>query len=148
GGQTVCVLTTDATWPSGRAPRSGTLDCDICKIRGNYLGQDRRLFSKTTNGPLGDAVATRTLERPAVSAPTHGVLGGRWWTDALWQLFVATCGYVVYSLSVGAVQWTGATKARESLAIQNAWHVVDFERLLGFFREHDLQSLIIHNEAL
>jgi hypothetical protein len=70
-----------------------------------------------------------------------------WWTDPLWQLFVATCGYVVYSLSVGAVQWAGAAHARESLAIQNAWHVIDFERLLGIFRERDLQSLIIGNDA-
>src|SRR5262249_6670345 len=61
--------------------------------------------------------------------------------------FVATCGYVVYSLSVGAVQWAGATHARESLAIQDAWHLIDFERLIGMFREHDLQSLIIGNDA-
>ncbi len=71
-----------------------------------------------------------------------------WYRDALWQLFVATCGYVIYSLSVGAVQWLGATKARESLAIADATHIIDLEKLLGIFREHQLQSLIIDNDVV
>src|SRR5579871_4896000 len=66
-----------------------------------------------------------------------------WRLDALWQLFVAASGYIVYSLSVGAVQWLGATKARASLAIADGHHVIDLEKLLHIFREQDLQSLII-----
>lgn len=90
----------------------------------------------------------RTLERRSDSSAVERGRGGRLWPDALWQVFVVTCGYVVYSLSVGAVQWMGATHARESLAIQNARHVIDFERLLGIFRERDVQSWIVHNDAL
>lgn len=71
-----------------------------------------------------------------------------WYFDALWQLMVAAGGYIVYSLSVGAVQWAGAEQARYSLALANARHVIDFERLLGIFRERQLQSLIIDNGAL
>lgn len=71
-----------------------------------------------------------------------------WYFDALWQLVVAAGGYIVYSLSVGAVQWAGAEHARYSLALANARHVIDFERLLGIFRERQLQSLIIDNDAL
>lgn len=66
--------------------------------------------------------------------------------DALWQLVVAAGGYIVYSLSVGAVQWAGAERARASLAVADARHIVDFERLLGIFREHQLQSLIINSD--
>jgi membrane-associated phospholipid phosphatase len=69
-----------------------------------------------------------------------------WYRDALWQLFVATCGYVAYSISVGAVQWLGATKGRESLAIANADHIIDFERMLGIFQEYHLQSAIVGND--
>ncbi len=71
-----------------------------------------------------------------------------WYFDALWQLVVAAGGYIVYSLSVGAVQWAGAEQARSSLALADARHVIDFERLLGIFRERQLQSLIIDNDAL
>ncbi len=74
--------------------------------------------------------------------------GNPWYRDALWQLFVATCGYIVYSLSVGAVQWAGATKGRESAAILNAHHVIDLERWLGVFVEHRLQSLVVDNDIL
>jgi membrane-associated phospholipid phosphatase len=63
--------------------------------------------------------------------------------DALWQLVVAAGGYIVYSLSVGAVQWAGAERSRAALAVADARHVVDLEKLLGIFREHQLQSLII-----
>ncbi len=72
----------------------------------------------------------------------------RWYRDALWQLFVAGCGYVVYSLSVGAVQWLGATRTREAAALHNAQRLIDLERALQIFREHQLQALIIHNDAL
>ncbi|HZQ38314.1 MAG TPA: phosphatase PAP2 family protein [Dehalococcoidia bacterium] len=71
-----------------------------------------------------------------------------WYFDALWQLVVAAGGYIVYSLSVGAVEWAGAEQARSSLALANARHVIDFEWLLGIFRERQLQSLIIDNDAL
>ncbi len=71
-----------------------------------------------------------------------------WYRDALWQLFIATCGYVVYSVSVGAVQWLGVNKARESMAIANAGHIIDLERIAGIFREQRLQSLIVDNDAL
>jgi membrane-associated phospholipid phosphatase len=54
----------------------------------------------------------------------------------------------VYSLSVGAVQWAGATHARESLAVANAQHAIDFERLIGVFQEHRLQSLVVNNDVL
>jgi membrane-associated phospholipid phosphatase len=71
-----------------------------------------------------------------------------WYFDALWQLVVAAGGYIVYSLSVGAVEWAGAEHARYSLALADARHLIDFERLLGIFRERQLQSLIIDNDAL
>ncbi len=74
--------------------------------------------------------------------------GNPWYRDALWQLFVATCGYIVYSISVGAVQWAGATKGRESAAILNANYVIDLERWLGVFVEHRLQSLVVDNNIL
>jgi membrane-associated phospholipid phosphatase len=93
-------------------------------------------------------MSTSTLERPPEPTLAAGKRRGRWWPDALWQLFVATCGYVVYSVSVGAVHWLGAEQARKSLAIADAWHVIDFERLLGLFHEGALQSWIIGNDAL
>ncbi len=71
-----------------------------------------------------------------------------WYRDALWQLFIAACGYVAYSVSVGAVQWLGADKARESIAIANAGHIIDFERMAGIFREQRLQAVIVDNDAL
>jgi membrane-associated phospholipid phosphatase len=74
--------------------------------------------------------------------------GRRWQLDALWQLTVAAGGYIAYSLSVGAVQWAGALKSRESLAIANAGHIIDLERGLGVFRERDLQTLIVNNDVV
>lgn len=71
-----------------------------------------------------------------------------WQIDALWQLFVAAGGYIAYSLSVGAVQWAGAIKARESIAVANARHIIDLERTLGIFDERHLQSLIVDNDLL
>jgi membrane-associated phospholipid phosphatase len=91
---------------------------------------------------------TSTLERPQEQASAAQRPRGRWWPDALWQLFVATCGYVVYSVSVGAVHWLGAEQVRKSLAIADASHVIDLEELLRLFHEGALQSLIIGNDAL
>ncbi|MHB8573759.1 MAG: phosphatase PAP2 family protein [Dehalococcoidia bacterium] len=90
---------------------------------------------------------TVTASQPAArSARSLPLMARDWRVDALWQLLVAASGYIVYSLSVGAVQWLGATKAREALAIADARHMVDLEKLFGVFREHDLQSLIIGSD--
>ncbi len=83
---------------------------------------------------------------PETLAQTEPPRRERWYLDALWQLFVAACGYVVYSLSVGAVQWMGAGRSRAALALADAHRVVDFERALGLFSEHRLQSLIINSD--
>ncbi|HLZ71673.1 MAG TPA: phosphatase PAP2 family protein [Dehalococcoidia bacterium] len=88
-------------------------------------------------------MSSNTLARPRAAA-----LSRPWYFDALWQLVVAAGGYIVYSLSVGAVQWAGAEQARHALALANARHVIDFEQALGIFRERQLQSLIIDNDAL
>gem|GEM_PF-874092 len=88
------------------------------------------------------------MKSNAFAQPRAAALQRPWLFDALWQLAVAAGGYIVYSLSVGAVQWAGAEDARHSLALADARHVIDFERMLGIFRERQLQSLIIDNDAL
>jgi membrane-associated phospholipid phosphatase len=93
-------------------------------------------------------MAAPALQRSDDRIATEPVAHVSWWRDPLWQLFVATCGYVVYSLSVGAVEWLGAAHAREATAQQNAGHVIDLERWAGLFREHSVQSLIIGNDAV
>lgn len=72
----------------------------------------------------------------------------RWYLDPLWQLMVVAVGYLVYSVSVGAVQFAGATHARQIAAMQNAAHIVDFEKLLGIFHEQALQQALAGNDAL
>jgi len=90
--------------------------------------------------------ATRELPTPIERTVSRRL---PWWrSDAFWQLFVATCGYVVYSISVGAVQWLGAERARQGLALRNAARVVDLERTLGIFSERRLQSTIIDSKLL
>jgi hypothetical protein len=92
-------------------------------------------------------MSTQTVQhRPVVTAPGPATRRSFSYRDALWQLVVAAGGYVVYSLSVGAVQWMGATRARESLALADARHVVDLERALGVFNEHRLQSAIVNSD--
>lgn len=67
--------------------------------------------------------------------------------DALWQLVVAAGGYIVYSLSVGAVHWAGAEAARRSAALANASHIVACERALGLFHERAWQDVLAANAA-
>lgn len=86
------------------------------------------------------------MTQEARSPKAGAVRRSRWYFDALWQLFVATCGYIVYSVSVGAVNWLGATKAREQLAFQNAHHVIDLERAARLFSEQRLQALIVRSD--
>ena len=94
------------------------------------------------------ACDTNGVEVTVYRATTLPAPARAWQIDALWQLFVATGGYVAYSLSVGAVQWAGAVKAREGIAIANARQIIDLERTLGVFREHRLQALIVDNDLL
>src|SRR5581483_90657 len=89
--------------------------------------------------------------RPAPTAPsTQPSAPARrpWYLDPLWQLFVAAGGYIVYSLSVGAVHWAGADHARYTAAVQNAMYIVDFEKLIGIFHEQALQDALAGNGAL
>ena len=93
-------------------------------------------------------VATRppaSGARPPVptSAPRR-----RWYLDPLWQLFVVAVGYIVYSLSVGAVHWAGVEQSRYSAAVHNAQRIVDFERLIGLFHERGMQQALTGNAAL
>lgn len=89
-------------------------------------------------------MSVSTFARPAEPGSEQERRRSRFsYRDALWQLVVAAGGYIVYSVSVGAVQWAGAERARASLAVADARHIVDLEELLGIFREHQLQSLII-----
>ena len=92
-------------------------------------------------------IATRP---PAVTAPSQPSAPARrpWYLDPLWQLFVAAGGYIVYSLSVGAVHWAGADRARYTAAVRNAGHIVDFEKLTGIFHERALQQALAGNGAL
>ena len=53
------------------------------------------------------------------------------------ELFVASVGYIIYSLS------TGAVRQRQALAFQNANDVVEFERRTGLFHEQALQGLVL-----
>jgi membrane-associated phospholipid phosphatase len=96
---------------------------------------------------------SQVVSRPPAPSPPEPVgdsalRRGRWYADPLWQLFVAFVGYMVYSVSVGAVHWAGADQARLSAAIRNAGHIVDFEKLIGIFHEQALQSALTGNDAV
>ena len=97
---------------------------------------------------------SQLFDRPATTAPAspasreRAAPRRRWYLDPLWQLFVAAAGYMVYSVSVGAVHWAGADHARLTAAIQNARQVVDLEKLLGVFHESALQQALAGNGAL
>jgi membrane-associated phospholipid phosphatase len=94
-----------------------------------------RTVLSETERPLPTVAEPQTAHRP------------RPYLDALWQLFVAAGGYIVYSLSVGAVHWAGAEAARRHAALANAVRVVDLERALQLFHERAWQSVLAANAA-
>lgn len=61
---------------------------------------------------------------------------------AVAELMVAAIGYIVYSLSCGAVH------QHQALAFQNAASVVSFERRLGILHEQQLQAMILPHSWL
>lgn len=84
-------------------------------------------------------MSVETAERALETRPAFAPARGRLARIAFIEFAVAAIGYLVYSLTCGAVH------QHQALALANAGRIIGFERSIGLLVEHQLQAPVLAN---